>query len=190
VAFNPPIVDNEIPSAAKWNTAVGMYDRSTVIVDIVSTAVETDAYSKVITGGHMSTDRALRVTFLGDYLNNTGGVATFTLRIKLGGTLYGQAIGSIAASATRRPYWLEFLIANIGTGIDQITVGVHSGLQVAPSTASVAGVWGGLDLTSFSTAGSTAVDTTINQTLAITGQHGASSANLSFRKRYVAVELL
>lgn len=68
-------------TAADVNDLVGVYDRSTSAVDVVNTAVATSLWSKAIAANALSTDRMLRVTILGDYLNNTGISQALTLGI-------------------------------------------------------------------------------------------------------------
>ena len=66
------IVAAEIVTAAKLNLFSRVYDRVVTSVDVVSTATETNLYSKSIAANDMQTDRMLRLTLLGDLLRNNG----------------------------------------------------------------------------------------------------------------------
>lgn len=198
MAANPPFADGEKPSAAKWNSLVGVYERSTSAVDVVSSAAETDLYSKSILAGHLSSDRMLRLTLLGDYLNNSGSTQTITLRFKYGATTMFGDVASVATGANRYPLLIVAHIAVLGATNSQWLAGsIALGSPLAGSVAGRGDIDGGMDPNAnwsgsslFAFDGSAAEDSTAAKTLAVTAQHGASNANLSIRKHYAALELL
>ena len=77
------------------------------LIDVVSSAAETDilqAAGYQIPGGTLGTLGAVRATIIGDYLNNTGGLASGRLRIYLGATtMFDSGAVNFAASANRQP---------------------------------------------------------------------------------------
>lgn len=196
-----PFAAGHILTAADVNDLTGVYDRSTGAVDVTNTTTETDLFSKAITAAHLSSDRMLRLTLLGDVLNNTGGAVNMTLRVKLGGTTwYGDLIG-VAANATRQALRMVVELANRGaTNVQFGTVFVATGATAAGSVAGIGTLNGPMDGTGNwgtdagarlgMTNGDIAIDTTADQALAVSVQWASASANLSFRKRYAILELL
>lgn len=199
MAFNPPIADNDIPSSAKWNTAVARYAAFTSTIDVVSSSSATAVLSQSIDAGHLSSDRLLRCTIIGDYLNNDGATRNLTLSIVFGATtLWADPFSSITNASTRRPIRWTFEIANLGAANSQFMAGVFwMGSSSAPTTGLGRTNGGNFTTTmnadlqhNVSFAGSASEDTTTAKTLTVNVQHSASSANLSFRKRYALLELV
>jgi hypothetical protein len=186
VAFNPPIVDDEIPSAAKWNSAVGVYDRATAEIDVASTTVATAIYSKAIGAGHLSSDRMLRLSARGDLLNNTASSQGVTVTFKLGATTLVTEAGvtSIPTSAARRPWRIYMELSNLGAANSQEW---HAQLVIGRDG-------GGYTTSGFHVvgahSGTSAVDTAAEQTLAVEITWPTSSASLSWRRKYAMLELL
>jgi hypothetical protein len=189
---NPPFVASEIPSSAKLNTLVGVYDRNTTEVDVVSSAAATSLYAPSIGAGHLSTNRMARMTILGDFLNNTGSNATFTLRVNVGGaTAIDDLSNTIATSASRRAFKIVAEVANLGATNSQfVSVRIHM------SGSASAGAGTG-DLASPTTEvlnnvmiATTAQDSTLAMAFAVQVVLSSASASLSFRKKYALLELL
>src|SRR5262245_35565047 len=112
--------------AVVWGTSGSVvYDRVTTMVDVNTSTTETTLYSKSITGGDLSTNKMLRLTLLGDVLQNAGGVPAATLRVKLGATtMFADTIGDAATSifangAPRMPYTLHMTVSNLGAANSQ-----------------------------------------------------------------------
>ncbi len=190
MAPNPPFVASEIPSAAKWNSLVGTYTRATTTVDVVSTATETTLFSQSVGAGHMSSDRMLRLTLLGDYLNNTGASEDPRLRVKWGGTtIWDQVPSVIGSNANRRPFRAVVEIANLNSATSQYMSGVmaigSANATVGIGSANPADAGGMI-----ASAGLLSVNTASAAVIAVTAQHDTSSANLSLRVRYGILELL
>ena len=208
MAPNPPFVDNEIPSSAKWNTGVYVYDVNTTTVDVVSSTTETSIYSKSIGAGHLSTSRLLRVTIEGDALINSG-TPTLTLRCKFGATTwFGDVTATISTSAVRQGWWLELYLQNLNaTNVQRAWGRAGSSPAVAGSVAGIGNLaandgsgnpnanW--LTVPSvngysdFQSNGTTmAEDTTTAKTFDVTVQWDVNSASVSFRKFSAVMELL
>lgn len=185
-----PFASGHILAAADVNDLTGVYDRATATIDVVSSTTETTIYTKSIGAGHMSTDRMLRLTILGDYFNNTGLGQDPRLKVSFGGTVIWDWTFPIAGqpdNANRRPFYAVINIANkasasvqfmtgiMGIGSANVTVGIGSEDKAAGVIAS---------------AGTFAINTASAQTLLVTAQHDTSSANLSLRRLYAMLELL
>lgn len=82
---------------------VNVLDRKTALTDVVSTNAETDAYTFSVPGATLLTNRTLRLTFIGDYLNNSGGASNLTIKTTYGSTTIFSVLATMAASATRDP---------------------------------------------------------------------------------------
>ncbi len=171
-----------------------IYDRATGTVDVQTSAVETSIYTKSIAGNDMGTTRSLRLTLMGDYLHNNVAGDTITARVKFGGTTFWDAsLGALGgtASAIRHPWRFVVTIANLAaTNSQEISGQVSLALttDVAPTTG-IGGASGQFEIP-FASNGLGAIDTTALQTLAVTVQWSASSANNSWRQRYGVLELL
>lgn len=185
-----------------WNGSIwvpkavaSVYDRATTTVDVNTSVAETSIYTKSIAGGDMGTNKMLRATLIGDYLhNNVAGDALVT-KVKFGGTTFyniSSAFGSVVG-ANRQPWRIEVLIANLGAANSQMIEGAirtyaansaapTAGLGNAGAASSVGGELG------ISTLGT--IDTSSAQTLDVTVQWSASSANNSWRLRYALLEIV
>lgn len=189
--MSKPFVPNDFPTADDLNDLVGVYERFTAAVDVVSSTIETPLCSKGIGAGHMGIDRMLRLTLLCDYLDNVGTNA-LTFRVKLGGTtLVAFTTAGATVDADRRPFELDCKIANLGAGNVNFVKGSISDLTGAVLVGasglyfrSSEGRW------EFSSSGTTAIDTSVARTLEVTVQHSVSSASVSFRRHYGVLELL
>lgn len=195
-----PITSGGDVTSAFLNDLVGVYDRSTAAVDVVNTTTTTAIYSKSIGANHLSTDRMLRLTILGDYLNNTGVSRFFSLAVLFGGAVvFDDSSPDVDTSGNRRPLRICIEMGALGATNAQYLNGTLAiGAADAPSTGT-----GRLDagMTSDATltvgenymgtiAGSGTIDTTAAQTLEVRVSQSAASASLSFRKRYANLELL
>lgn len=168
--------------------------RKTTEKDVVNTVTETDLLNGEVTigAGVMGTNRMLRVTLIGDYLNNTGTDKTFTLKIKFGSTvLYEDPTPNITANAIRRPLWFEFMIANLGAANSQF---MHGRYRLGAASGATTGTgdlsFGDFNGASFAMIGTAALDTTTSKLLEVTVTHSAASASLSARLKYALVEVL
>lgn len=184
-----------------WQDSPGVYARFATGVDTASTNTEQTLVSQLITGGHMGTNRLLRLTQIGDFLYNNNTADTLRLRVKFGGTTFFDDVTSGQLGAGRLPWMLTVLIANLGANNSQmITVMLHSVLTgTGAPTAGIgdiqmlAGAIAARDIPTggmggISTLGTIA--TASDQTLAVTATWSASSANNSLRQRYAVLELV
>jgi hypothetical protein len=180
---------------------VTVYDRATATVDVNTSVAETSIYTKSIAGNDMSTNRMLRLTVSGDFLFNNNTVDTLTFRIKFGGTTFyaENIIFRSTPGANRQPWHLFLLVANKAAANSQMIEGQLGPLRRADTAAATTGIggWSYPDVANegfvagdlgISTLGT--IDTTTAQTLDVTVQWSASSANNSWRMRYAVLELV
>jgi hypothetical protein len=169
---------------------LGLY-RKTTEKDVVNTTVETDLLNGEVTigAGVLGTTGAVRVTAVIDYLNNTGSNQNLTWKVKLGATtIFGDLIVR-TTNANRNPWWLTFVIANLGSASSQALNGIlgFAG-TVPPTVAGIGGITGGVP--GGIIGGTATEDTTSAKALAVTVTHGAASASLSCRLKYAVVEIV
>lgn len=200
-------VTSELVTSSIMNTHVRdnflavarVFDRNTSTPNVVSDALENTIITKSIPGGTIGTSGVLRLTALGDYLNNSGVVRTLTPRVKFGGTtLWGSVSADIAVSANRRSFRLVCELSSVLATNVQFMAGL---LQLGPAGSGANGGFQG-DATDgalaaaeslvmpIASSGTVAIDTTSAQTLLVSVQHSASDPNLSLRLHSHMIELL
>ena len=192
-----PFATNHDLASADVNDLVGVYRRLGNEIDVTATTTETDVLKNSggtalsIGAGHMSSDRMLRATIKGDYLNNTG--ATLQVRVKFGGvTQIDSTTIAIPASANRRPFRIVVEIENRGATNSQLVTLLAVIGYSAPSATGIGtlGILATDALNNQIVGGTGTIDTTAARNLEVTVQHQTNSASLSFRKRSAIVELL
>lgn len=189
----------ELVTAAMGNThwrdqfnslanARALYARDVSIQDVVSSASETTVFSTTITGGDLSTTRQLALSLVGDYLNNTGGQDTLTVRVKYGGTTFFTTTVTLSQSANRRGLDLTFLLSAANSASAQYSKGKLS-VGLANTASGDAGTVGEeFDMVAVHNAG--AVSSGTDQTFAVTFQLGTNSASISGRCLCAVLELI
>jgi hypothetical protein len=172
----------------------GTYDlaNSTTESSLISGAAASATSGFKIPANTLGLKGAVRLTLIADYLNNTGGNQTCTIRIKFGGTaFYGDAVAGIGANANRYPAMLTVVLCNLNATNSNLLQGVApSWGGGAPSTGSVAGLIGAVTQGRIVTSTVQSIDTTVDQYLDVTATHGAANANLSIRRHAAFAELL
>jgi hypothetical protein len=191
---------NEEVDVTIASTSSNIVYRKVTEKDVVNTVTETDLLNGEITvaAGAMSTNKTVRVSLAGDYLNNTASDQTLTLAIKFGGTtLWADTISSIVSSATRRAFRVVFEITNLNANNVQSMAGVLFG-SIGSATTGLGDAatsmtnWnvGGHQATVFGSNGTHALDTSTSKLLELTATHSTNSANLSMRLRSALVEVI
>lgn len=173
-------------------------DRNTSTVDVANTAADTTVYSFDIPAGQMGTDRLLRMTLIGDALHNNVGTDTIIFRVKFGGTTFMQSLQfnfDGTTSTARQPWIWETKVANVGATNSQMLVSTLSSVIGQTPTAGIGAFRMVSSQMNFATgilgvATLGAIDTTVKQTLAVSVQWSASSANNSWRRRHALLELV
>lgn len=181
-------LDNYLLEQLNNQKVVRVLDVDASTVDVVNTTAETTIYAYTLPGGIMGTNRMLRFTVLGDLLYNNDMADTFTMRLRLGATTITASLnyGNSSTSSTRRPNRYIWEMANLGAANSQhitLTGPLHN----------LTALFGGPNEnrralhTQYHTA---SVDTSSNLAISLTIQWSVASVNNSWRKRYVALELV
>jgi hypothetical protein len=170
----------------------GLYDRAiardAALLDVVNTAAETTLLSATVPANTLSTNRAVRLTLTGDYLNNSGANQTLTLRLKYGATtLYNDVTAVIATNAARRALRVEALLAAANSATAQALGGLIS-ISAPGGTTNGLGDLGVAALTTTPITGAAVENSATALAFALTAQHGAANASLSVRRLYAAFE--
>lgn len=161
-------------------------DKDLTMSEVVNTTVLTAAYSFSVPGGTLSTDRALRVTVIGDVLNNTGAVKSGFVTITYGGSsIGGGAYSNLPSDASRRSLILDAFITAAGATNAQrarggIAVGGVGSIGAAQPEFS----------RSHEVENAFAKDSTVAQNLEVTVFNETASPNYSVRIHAVWVEKL
>lgn len=166
-------------------------DRDVAEAAVTNTTTETTVYSYSVLGGTLSTNRALRITLIGDWINNTGGAAaSVNLRVKFGGTLIGWFLPTGAANAGRYPIRLQGVLSaanatNAQRFVATMDMGQPGDIGSPPGQAAE-------NYTESGASGNNglALDSTAARTLLISAENSAADANISFRCFSVLLELL
>lgn len=179
-------------ATAPGATAITMLDRNMAQLDIVNTAAETTLYSYSVPGGTLGTNKALRVSILGDYLNNSGFSKNFTVKMKYGATTLWGDVTSVPTNTTRRGFKLDMILAAINSTSAQSLAG---SVFLSATGAPVTGTGAFFDASTLHSlqvipGGSSAEDSTAAKTLAATVQHETAAATISLRANIRMIELL
>lgn len=196
-----PFTTGVLVATAELNVLARAHWRKLTTKDVVNTVSTVDLLNAEITidAGAMSTNRAIRATLIGDYLNNTGSAQNGNLLLKFGATsLWGDTLGGaggIVASATRHPWVAEFTLANLGaTNSQQLGGYFWFGMATAGIGAGVGtlGTAFSGQTTAFGTtvSGSAAEDTTSAKAFTFSMSHNAANAALSMRLLFALVEVV
>jgi hypothetical protein len=199
-----PFATAEVVTAVEMNELPRAHWRKTTAKQVVNTITETDLLNGEVTidAGAMSTNRMLRLTALGDWINNTGAaVATPRLKLKLGATTLldtNVMAAGWAAAADRRGWRIVAEIANLGAANSQIAelnilgyIGVAATAAAAFTTGEgVTSITLGSSLFQAYAVSSGAVDTTAAQALALTVTLATANALEDMKLSYAVVELV
>jgi len=169
------------------NIVTGVIDRDVVTADVVNTITQTTVYSFSVPGGTLSTNRALRLTLIGDYLNNTGVNRQFDILVNFGATgIFDFTWAAVTASASRRMISAVITISAANATNAQVSLG-----RILFGTEGAAGGIGSTTAREwFGGHNSIAEDSTVAKTLEVTFKHNVADANLSARALAVQLEVL
>lgn len=165
--------------------AVRMLDRKVTLTDVVSSSTKTTVYTFSVPGGTLSTNKVLRLTAIGDYLNNTGGADIFTMTVEYGATILLTYSLNMGANASRRDLQFHAMLAAANATSAQTcggtawlgSVGAAAGTMIAPGSNLFSGI------------NTATEDSTAAKTFKVTFQHSSISANLSARLQVALLEL-
>jgi hypothetical protein len=165
---------------------------TTANLDVNTTVAETTLYSVTVPSNALGTTGLAVMELGGDLLHNNVAGDTLTIRVKFGGvTQWASGAWNFqnALNALRLPWRLNVELASKGaTNAQELFINghVYAANATPPATTGLGGPVTNLDMvfSGASTSGAPAIDTTANQTLEVTVQWSASSANNSFRRRW------
>ena len=168
----------------------GIIDRDVVVAEVVNSTSETTVYSFSVPGGTLGTNRAIRIKFFSDYLNNSGGASALTLRFKYGATtwLLHDYLTELVSDASRRTMIPENDIMLSAANATNAQVGYGATIISAPTALAGESFSGAF--VHHSAHITVAEDSTAALALEITVEHGGLDANISFRMHWVQLELL
>jgi len=165
--------------------------RNTTVVDVVSTAAETNLFSFTIPANTMGTTGLVRIIVTGSYINNSGSDDKYALRLKLGGvTIWSDESGTQSTGSNRRPVFIQLFIKNNNSASSQKVGGTFI------NGNDVLGDVGISDISSDEIRGqspivaSASINTAADAVLALSVDHDDSSSNISFQADIISVELI
>ncbi|KKK87657.1 hypothetical protein LCGC14_2751030, partial [marine sediment metagenome] len=165
-------------------------DRDVTIATVSNSTAETTVYRWVVPANTLGTDRAIRITYLGDYLNNSGGSADFSLLFKYGSTTWATAtLQTITADASRRAIFHRQMPATLSAANATNAQIGFAGMSIT-DPGPLDGTSEGLPIGVQAMHNSIAEDSTTDLVLTITASHDTLNANVSFRMHVVQVELM
>jgi hypothetical protein len=199
-----PFATAEVVTAVEMNELARAHWRKTTAKVVANTITETDLLNGEITidAGAMSTNRMLRLTAVGDWINNTGaGVATPRLKLKLGATTIidsNVVAAGWSALAQRFPWKIEVEIQNLGAANSQWTAFLLSSVLGTASATTQALTTGEGGIQIFNTqldfrviaGNSSAVDTTAAQALVLTVTLATANALEDMTLKFATVEIV
>jgi hypothetical protein len=166
---------------------VAIHDRESATIDVVNTLNETTIFTHSVPANELGTDRAIEVQLQGDLLENVVTGAQLTWRIYFGGTtIWNDVLGSVTAiSASRRPWWLHFILAaNGATNAQRL-----GGLFLLGTAGGATTGLGDIDTDEIESQtplinNSIAIDSTVARTLEVTVDWFSANVNESVRRHY------
>jgi hypothetical protein len=152
-------------------------DTNVTPVTVSNTVTPTTVYSYVVPGGTLGTNKVLRVTLQGTY-QNTSGTRGLAFTIIYGGVTYvTRTSATFATSPTPGGFnTVVYLSANGSTQVQ--TASFEASMHTAGGTAA----WGG--------AGTSTVNSNIDQTLTIQSTFSSATAVMSLTRTFANVELV
>lgn len=178
--------------AALVSSAVQVLGRNTTVVTVAASTTETTLTSFTVPANTIGSNRKLRLEIDGEYLNNSGlTLATgHVIKLTFGGVVLWQDTGKlIANSSNAKPFSMMWRIHNLTTATQ--VVGGQGILGGSPATVGLGeGADDEVDMNSAWSNRSLAVDTTIEQILALTWAHGVNDALISVRHNSSTLELV
>lgn len=156
-----------------------MQDTSSSNVTVTNTATETTIYTYSVPANTLGTNRALRFTLNGTYLNNSAANRTVTVRVKYGATtILTKVSPTIPTSATTGSFAIEGFVAA------QNSASIQTGYMWVSFE-------GGDDITRWvDDKGSAAEDSTGALNLVVTVQLSSATATQTIVQRFATLELL
>lgn len=154
--------------------AVQMLTRVVVNATTSNSAAETDVLNYTVAGGTLGSSAQMRMTASLFFNNTSGGNVVYSARMRYGGTQIALNTDALATGAVNEAVTLQGTVS-----ADNATNAQDATLQYFRSNA----------VRTIST-GTSAIDSTVNQTFRVTMQMDTASANASFTLRFLTLEWL
>jgi hypothetical protein len=174
-----PGTASSVIAATAAVSGVSILDQVTTPTTMSGTVTETTVYTFSVPGGSLGSDGMLRLTLFGYGQLVSGGM---TYRFKYGGTTFASYGGDDAFDVTS-PHEIRFQLAALGATNSQVgraTILVSNSASPNGLASGASGV----------ARGAGGVDSTVNQTLAVTVEQTVASASNNFTIEYAVLELL
>lgn len=161
-------------------------------ITVNTNATEQNLLNQTVKGGIMNNHGSIHVRMGGTCLQNQATGTTYTFAIKFGGTtLWSDTGPSIAQSATRFPWLLDFTIFNKNATNSQGMIGF---IMVNDTATATTGLGDAADdeqsvNANFSSSADPAKDTTADQTVLVTITMSVSNAAVETRQEFARIEV-
>lgn len=165
-----------------WTSGV-LFTTAGSTTNISNSTTETTIFTGTISGGTLGSNNPVRIHLQGRLMNNTGSPAGFTINIKYGGTtMFSASTGNNIATSTNPRWWnMDFdLEGDNATGAQRVG-GIVGGIGAAGTTPPLSGSVG---LSPATVAGTSAVDSTTNQTFSVTVTASTASTSMTWTTDY------
>lgn len=164
-----------------------LQNRDASVSDVNNTTTPTAVYSYTIAGGTLGVNGVVRLSLVGDYLNNTGATRNLTLAVTYGATTIFTGTRSSAASGANRGGQAVDAVILVSAYGTQHSYAIWQHSETADNNAG--GTGDGPTQTLVAAYNDVEEDTTTDTDLVVTVTHSAASANLSFRCHGVRLEV-
>lgn len=166
-----------------------LYAKNATQQIISSSTTETTIFSATITGNTLGSTGAMKCRIAAEILNNNNSADYVTINIKYGATtLYSDSTKAITKSTNLIPVWIEFMLANQNATNAQVLNGL---MVVGGQDAAATGV-GSLNsdetVGTSPLCGTSAIDSTANQTLLVTVTLTSADTDLTWTTNWCALE--
>lgn len=157
-----------------------------VNVSVTNTVTPTQVFNFAVPANTLGTYRALRLTLVGRYANNSGGASNLLVDLSYGGQLLATGVARTMATTSDGPFALQTTITGLGATNSQ---GVVSIFTLVPSAATIGTTWGAETAVGAHTAGLT-VDSTVAQSLIVQVTHSVANIAIQFQMYAAIVEVI
>ena len=147
-----------------------------VVAEVVNDSSQTTVYTYTVPANTLGVDRALRLTLIGDYLNNSGANRTLDVFVDFGATTIFSHNITIADSADRRGFEMTIMLAAANATNAQRSSGRYT---IGTSNAGGSGTLDPSEVAAIHNA--IAEDSTAAKALAVSVRHNLAAVTVSFR---------
>lgn len=171
-------ITNAAGSVTIAQTAAPSNAKSGTLITISNSAAETTIFTTTLAANKMGTSNRFRFNLQG-VVNNTAGLGTrtYTIRVKYGGSTIVTCVASVGGSLT-----------NVGSALEGAMSEVTDATNAQFTT--VAFTWDDKIQTCSSGTTNSAIDSTVNQTFAITMQLQTANASLIYYMKHAMTEII